>query len=249
MKWKEIPGTEGKYLISDTGKVFSVIKNKMIAQGISNQGYARVEIKKDGIRKKYGVHRLVAETFIPNPNEYPVVNHKDENPLNNNANNLEWCTYKYNSNYGHCIEKRQEQRMRNGGYHSGASNPRSIPAYCFDKDGTLVGSYESARQAAIEMNLDRKSVSKAVKGWLKTTGGYVWNTEPIFPSWGVKERNFYGGKYFRAGAVLRFDASGKFIKRYETPNDAKADGFDPNGVRDTCRGKRKMHKGSIFKYE
>ena len=99
---KQIYGYEN-YYVSKSGKVFS--GNKELRQ-YSNKGYSLVYLYKDTKRKKYFVHRLVATAFIPNSENYPFINHKDENPKNNNVMNLEWCTAKYNTNYSSRNEKR-----------------------------------------------------------------------------------------------------------------------------------------------
>lgn len=88
---------------------------KLLKQGNVN-GYKVVILYKDGKKKTYLVHRLVAIAFIPNPNNLPIINHKDENKTNNNVNNLEWCTYEYNNTYG-TARKRASEKMR------GENNP------------------------------------------------------------------------------------------------------------------------------
>ena len=114
--WKEIPNSDG-YFISNKGRVKSSDSITKQGKKISGQilstnslnsyGYPRCTIKmKDGNRKEYLIHRLVALAFIPNYNiENKDVNHKDENKLNNNVENLEWCNKKYNNNYGSRKEK------------------------------------------------------------------------------------------------------------------------------------------------
>lgn len=112
--WKDIPDYEGLYQASNLGNVKvldrvvnSGIKNnktvirkgKLLKKRI-NQGYYEVALSKNNKKRFLKVHRLIAITFIPNLNNLPSVNHKDENKLNNNVNNLEWCTIKYNCNYG-----------------------------------------------------------------------------------------------------------------------------------------------------
>lgn len=77
-------------------------------------GYCYVVFSVKGNRKTVKIHRLVANAFIPNPNNFPMVNHKDENKLNNHADNLEWCTPKYNSNYGSVRSRIIQSRIRNG---------------------------------------------------------------------------------------------------------------------------------------
>lgn len=113
-KWKPVVGFENLYEVSDQGNVRSL--DKFVNSGIKNNthvkrkgkllkiynkvGYLNVTLTDNNKRFYRKVHRLVADAFIPNPNNFPQINHKDENPLNNCVDNLEWCTAKYNCNYG-----------------------------------------------------------------------------------------------------------------------------------------------------
>lgn len=97
--WKDIKGYEGLYQISNTGEIYSCRSKKILKQTVDKKGYKRICLYLNGNIKNFQVHRLIAIAFIPNPNNYPIINHKDENPLNNEVDNLEWCTYKYNNNY------------------------------------------------------------------------------------------------------------------------------------------------------
>ena len=104
-KWKDIPGYEGLYQVSNIGEVKSLNykrtgKSHLLKQAKDRDGYFKVILVKDKKHKNKSVHRLVAETFLDNPGNLPQVNHKDENPGNNLVTNLEWCTAKYNVNYG-----------------------------------------------------------------------------------------------------------------------------------------------------
>lgn len=101
----DIEGYEGLYAITEDGNVWSYRRNKFLIAKMSNCGYMRVVLSKNNVTTNYSVHRLVAKAYIPNPNNYPCVNHKDENKLNNCVENLEWCTHKYNRNYGTLPEK------------------------------------------------------------------------------------------------------------------------------------------------
>ena len=88
------------YLVSDKGEIYSLYTNKYLSPRITELGYLVVILTHNGIKKSKRVHRLVAEAFIPNPNNLPEINHKDENKLNNSVDNLEWCNRTYNNNYG-----------------------------------------------------------------------------------------------------------------------------------------------------
>ena len=113
-EWRAVPGYEGLYEVSNTGNIKSLIKNKIIKYFINKKGYRLVSLSKNGIIKKFSVHRLVAQAFIPNPDNLPQVNHKDEDKTNNNVDNLEWCDAKYNTNYGHRTENAINTRVKNG---------------------------------------------------------------------------------------------------------------------------------------
>lgn len=122
--WKDIPGYEGYYQVSNYGRVKSMYFNakktlgynikinpKIIKNGVDRHGYLFVRLYLGDKIKRYSIHRLVALLFIPNPNNLPEVNHKDENPQNNHACNLEWSSHKYNMNYG-TRTKRQSQKIQ-----------------------------------------------------------------------------------------------------------------------------------------
>lgn len=107
--WKDIPGYVGLYQVSTLGNVRSLthtnsdgrcFKGKRLKPILQKTGYVRVHLSKYNQRELPFIHRLVAEAFIPNPNGYTEINHKDENPENNAVTNLEWCTHSYNINYG-----------------------------------------------------------------------------------------------------------------------------------------------------
>lgn len=150
---KDIKGYEGLYAITEDGRVWSYKKNKFIERKIQSN-YSRVNLYKDGITKYCYVHRLVAEAFLPNPNNLPQVNHKDENKSNNNVNNLEWCTGKYNCNHGTRIQRISTKLKRK--------------ILCVELNQV----FNSLKEASAYIN--KTSVCECLKGRCKTAGGYHW---------------------------------------------------------------------------
>lgn len=116
--WKDIIGYEGLYQISDTGEIKSLAKmagrsrrkERILKTYLDKDGYVKVILCKNNKTHFLSVHRLLAEVFIPNPFNYEQINHKDENKKNNNLTNLEWCTCKYNINYGTRTKRAMEKR-------------------------------------------------------------------------------------------------------------------------------------------
>lgn len=151
--WKEIDGFKG-YMVSNFGNVKS--PNKTLGKFKNGRGYYRVALP-DG--KLHFIHRLVAKAFIDNPNGYPIINHKDENKTNNRADNLEWCTYKYNSNYGDA-PRRASQKSR-------------MPVVQILPNGEEIH-WESLRAVERETGFAHDNISKACKGYCKKAYGYEW---------------------------------------------------------------------------
>ena len=145
--WKDIKGYEGKYQISNLGKVKSLIGNSKILKPEIRAGYYSIQLCKNGKCTHKRIHRLVAEAFIPNPNNLPMINHKDENKLNNNVDNLEWCDNTYNSQY-----------------------PNDLSVYCFDLDKY----FRSASEASVHTGVCRTSILKVCRGQLHQAGGMLW---------------------------------------------------------------------------
>ena len=155
---KDIKGFEKEYAITEDGKVWSYKSKKFLAPHIVNSGYYQIRLCKDGIYHRYYLHRLVCEAYIPNPDNLPEVNHKDENKTNNHMDNLEWCTHSYNNNYGTHSKRAGEKHRR--------------PVYCIELDKA----FTSMRIAADELNLNYQILSFVLSGKYrnKTCGGYHW---------------------------------------------------------------------------
>lgn len=107
---RAIPGWEGLYSATTDGRIYSERNKIYLKPFLDKDGYYTVNLSKNGKAKTYRVHRLVAQTFLENPNDLPCINHKDENRINNCVKNLEFCTIEYNNQYGrhskavYCIE-------------------------------------------------------------------------------------------------------------------------------------------------
>lgn len=237
MQWKPIERYDGLYLISDDGKVFSVRNNRILKNQLQDNGYVRIELNINGQHKKELIHRLVAEAFIPNPNNYPIINHKDENPSNNSVGNLEWCDHKYNINYGTCIEK----RVKNTKHKHGAEKTGAKEVWQFDLNGNFIKKYPSVIDASIETGIDYKAISHCALGRTKYAYKYVWSYDGTF--------KYDAHKTYkpRNGIVYQYDMQGNFIKKYETLDELRADGFVPQNVMRNIKGIRKSYKGFVFK--
>lgn len=176
--WKDIKGYENLYQISTYGNVRSLPhirstgtgkclqKGKILKPAIQKIGYKFVVLSKNGKTKGFRVHRLVAEAFIPNPDNLPQVNHKDENKLNNNINNLEWCSAIYNNNYGTKKERYRKSLIKKIG--------RRINQY--DLDGNYIRTWECLMDAERYLNKKRASmpITLCCRKKSKTAYGYRW---------------------------------------------------------------------------
>lgn len=169
--WKDITGYEGLYQVSDLGRVRSLKfgKVRILNPGRIKSGYLMVGLCRDGKVRNVRVHRLVAEAFIPNPSNCPVINHKDENPGNNVVDNLEWCTAKYNTNYGTCparIAAKLKGRFVNG--------PCAKKVLQFDKSGHLLKEWPSTMEVERQAGFAQSFISAVCLGKYKSAYGFVW---------------------------------------------------------------------------
>lgn len=154
MTFKCINGHGGAYLIGDDGTVFNKVKNTFLNPTVGSNGYLHVTLA-CGKREDKSVHRLVAEYFVENKDNLPVVNHIDENKLNNSADNLEWCTYKYNRNYGTAKDNGKTKVAR-----INADGSRTV--------------YNSLLEAADDLGIKYQGISRVCRGLRKTSGGFKW---------------------------------------------------------------------------
>lgn len=157
IKWKPVKGYEGLYEVSSVGEVRKT-GGELIPTRKENHGYLRVDLRKDG-KRRCGVlvHRIVAEAFIPNPDNLPQINHKDHNGENNSVDNLEWCNASYNSNYDRKTNVR---------------NIRTIGQYTMD--GKEVDVWENGGRIEDALGYDRRRVFECCRGIRKSYMGFIW---------------------------------------------------------------------------
>lgn len=167
--WKHIEGYSN-YSISNMGRIKNLKTNKFLKPVDSGNGYVRVALYSNGEKQLVSVHRLVALTFIPNPKNLSQVNHKDENKSNNTVDNLEWCTAKYNSNYGTKIIRVVDTKKKTGSIDRFIEKV-SKAIKCIETEEI----YPSIKIASEITGLNRAGLSRACNGIYKTCGGYRWS--------------------------------------------------------------------------
>lgn len=192
------------YKVSNLGNVLSCKRKKIhllspYFRG-ADRGYARyyaVRLSDGKIVKDKAVHRLVAEAFIPNSNNYSEVNHKDGNTINNCVDNLEWCTSSYNTWHAHNILKR-----RNSG--------KRIKQYT--KDGNFIKEWDSARKASFALKIDNSMITECCKRKRKSAGNYIWkySIDEEIPTF---ESN-------REKKIIMMDKLGNYIREFASIKEA-----------------------------
>lgn len=194
--WKPIDGFEGRYEVSNLGRVRSLTDNK----GNKRIKVRRLQLAKSGylylnlwakskmyVRKP---HRLVAEAFLDKPEGAQCVNHKNGDKTDNRAENLEWCTYSQNTRHAietGLIEANLADRLDMTGKH-GKEHPSSKPVEQYDLDGNFIAEYESGVEAANALGFRASNIQRCAAGRRKTAHGYRWKYK------GVEWRYKYDGR-------------------------------------------------------
>lgn len=159
--WKPVVGYEGLYEVSNLGRIRRV---KIIEPTKKKHGYMQVSlIDRNGVQKSFRVHRIVATAFIPNPENKPQVNHKDENPENNRASNLEWATAEENTNYGSRTAR------------AAAKNGSKTPVVQLDLEThEVIAEYPGQSAASRATGISTSCINACLRGRQKHAGGYFW---------------------------------------------------------------------------
>lgn len=174
-EWRDIKNYEGLYQVSNLGRVKSLdrtivgkngrvfpFKGKVLKPCKMSCDYEQVILANNGIHKNMLVHRLVAQAFLPNPDNLPQVSHKDETPYHNNVENLEWASAKDNINYGHRTELASKK------------------VYQYTLDGVLIKEWKSTSECG-RNGFRQWSVAACCRGEYKKHKGYIWRYEPMQP--------------------------------------------------------------------
>jgi len=188
--WKDIPGYEGLYKISNHGRIESLsrrrsgnthsskskfsfmTKGKILTNQVGGSGYWKTVLCKNGKQKNHNIHRLMAVAFIENPKNYPQVNHKDGDKLNCSIENLEWCTAKQNSRHAH--EVIGVRASCTGVF--GKDHPKSRPVIQMDLSGGIIKKWDSAMDA-VRSGFTSSAISRCCNGSAKIHKGYRWAHE------------------------------------------------------------------------
>lgn len=164
--WKDIPGFE-EYQVSSLGRVRSLKGTIRVLSQSKSSRYCQVTLFREGERHYRKIHRLVAEAFIPNPDNLPCVNHKNEDKTDNRVENLEWCDAKYNNNYGY-------RSMKMALSLSGKDIPLKYKAIeQLDLDGNIVHTYQAIKQV-VDYGYNQSTICNCCKGRTKTAYGFYW---------------------------------------------------------------------------
>lgn len=261
--WKDVVGYEGYYKVSNLGRVKSMeryvtqgnhkryVKERIKKQSIDPNGYLRVTLCKDRKSVQIPIHRIIAEAFIPNPENKSEIDHINTNRIDNRIENLRWST-RYENTHNpltlqNCKErvytKERTEKINKTRIERGRKcAPKKV--YQYSKAGVFIKEYSCAKKAGEELNTNAQPISMCCKGDRLTAGGFVWRfyKEEFIECQKRTSRN--------ARAILQYDRNGVFIKEYKTVSDAsKETGIYSGNIAKSARCTGKLRGKYIWKYK
>lgn len=190
--WKDIEGYEGLYQVSNLGRVKSLsrfIDNKrggwiskeiFLKHSYDSWGYQQIILTKNNIRKSFKLHRIIAQAFIPNPDNLPQVNHKNEIKDDNRIENLEWCDCKYNVNYGTRNKRSAEKASQRMTGKIGKLHNTSKPIIQLTKNGEFIKEWECSCSVTRQLGYSDSSIRQCCNGNFKQAYGYNWKWKYVY---------------------------------------------------------------------
>lgn len=221
------------YSVTDTGIVTKLSNNMVLKQQTTKNGYRQVTLVNDLGRKVCYVHRLVAEAFLPNPDNLSDVNHKDYNKENNCVSNLEWCNHSDNlkHSYNHSNRDKNREHMRQLAAANHEKMKKTVSQYSLS--GELIATYDSLREAADATGVAMQNISAVTRGERGSAGGFKWVRDDI----GAIDFN---QKRSRFSAVQQFDLNNNLIASFNSITEAAREtGVSAKGISEVCRGRNK----------
>ena len=226
-EWKDVVGYEGSYMCSNLGRIMSLKTNRILKPIKRPDGYLGVSLRKDGETQIFLIHRLICDTFIQNPYNLPITNHKNEIKTDNRADNLEHCDYSYNNTYGSRVGLQ--------------TRTLSKPVCQYSLDGKLIATYESVTEAAKRDRSYATNINRVCCGIRATANGFVWRY--LGDNFYLKERN-------NRVQICQYSKNGDFIKEYDSIRSASKEcGISEDGIGNCCAGRSKSSGGFIWKYK
>lgn len=253
-EWRDVIGFEGIYKVSNIGRVMSldrtIISNngklmpfvgRVLKYRTGSRGYPYLTLSSTNIRKTVKVHRLVAESFIPNPHSKPQVNHIDENKLNNKVSNLEWCSAKENCNHG-THNFRVSLNGRN-------SPTKSLSVFQFSLNGKFIKRWDSLCEIERQLGFLHSNISTCCYGVKKSMNGFIWCFEKEYSKELIESKVDAYNKSKTPKKVMQLSLDGDLIKIWSSSKQIfKELGIDCGSISSVCNGRRSSSNGYIWRY-
>lgn len=212
-----------KYVVQEDGEIYSLYINQYLSKTLNKDGYYTVSFYGNGIRRPFLVNRLMGELFLPNPNNLPIINHKDSNKLNNRIENLEWATVKRNNE--HALENGKKSRAR--------------PVWQFTKNGEFIESFPTVTDASKKTGVSNGCIQTVLSGKSMYAGGYSWSKDGIF------HERFNG----QCKPVHQLDPkTKKIIRTFEGGASEAEKLLGIKHIGSVCSGNRNIAGGFLWKY-